>query len=888
MRPEKKDEDSDGSYLLNLDKGLVLQEARVFHDPDIKPDKCIALISKILYLLHTGERLTTKEATEVFFSLTKLFQSKDPVLRRMVYLCVKELTSSAEDVIILVSTLTKDITSKTDTYRANAIRVLTRVTDAAMLGQIERHLKQAIVDKNSYVASAALVSGVHLMNTPASDAVKRWSNEAQEACNSKSNMVQYHALGLMYQIKQHDRLAVSKLVSSLSRGFVRSPHAHCLLIRFASRVADEDPGQEGVFADYLESCLRHKSEMVMFEAARAICSQKNVSSKRMSPAITVLQLLLCSPRTTLRFAAVRTLNQVAMNYPMEVSVCNIDLETLITDTNRSIATLAITTLLKTGSESSVDRLMKQIMQFMSEIPDEFKVVVIDAIKTLSEKFPNKHRSLMNFLSNVLRDEGSLEYKKSIVDTILSIIKLRPDSKDAGLSHLCEFIEDCEFPHLLVRILHVLGKEGPQTSNPSKYIRYIYNRVILENAQCRAAAVSALARFGIASESLRESVVVLLRRCRNDNNDEVRDRATFFIKVIEDKIESAQKVFVESPATNAVNLEQSLLAYVQGGDHKVPFNLKSVPTAPVAAAGGKGKGAAGPGTGASGHKPVFGGPPAAAAAEAMSGAGLGGSAAAYAEEISAIAEFAHVGKLLLSSRPVELTEQEAEYSVSCVKHFFAEHLILQFNLSNTMEDQRLDNVNVQLELPEGFEEDSEKSVEKLVYSGSEVSYVCLRREADDFPTGTFPAALRFRVYDIEPGHEEEIDYEEGYDDEYQIEDIDVSLADYMGKSFVRNFRDAWEAMGDEDQVTDTFALSSMKSLPEAVSAIVDVLGMVPCENSADVPSKKTQHALYLCGAFLGEHNVLARARLVLDTQQGVNMELAVRSKNPVVRDRKSVV
>ena len=39
------------------------------------------------------------------------------------------------------------------------------------------------------------------------------------------------------------------------------------------------------------------------------------------------------------------------------------MEALISDPNRSIATLAITTLLKTGTESSVDRLMKQISSF---------------------------------------------------------------------------------------------------------------------------------------------------------------------------------------------------------------------------------------------------------------------------------------------------------------------------------------------------------------------------------------------------------------------------------------------------------------------------------------------------------------------------------------------
>lgn len=65
-----------------------------------------------------------------------------------------------------------------------------------------------------------------------------------------------------------------------------------------------------------------------------------------------------------------------MSHPSAVTACNLDLENLITDSNRSIATLAITTLLKTGAESSVDRLMKQIASFVSEISDEFKIVVV--------------------------------------------------------------------------------------------------------------------------------------------------------------------------------------------------------------------------------------------------------------------------------------------------------------------------------------------------------------------------------------------------------------------------------------------------------------------------------------------------------------------------------
>ena len=48
---------------------------------------------------------------------------------------------------------------------------------------------------------------------------------------------------------------------------------------------------------------------------------------------------------------------------------------------------------------------------------------MEAIQSLCLKFPQKHRVLMNFLSNILREEGGFEYKKAIVDSILCLIKV---------------------------------------------------------------------------------------------------------------------------------------------------------------------------------------------------------------------------------------------------------------------------------------------------------------------------------------------------------------------------------------------------------------------------------------------------------------------------------
>jgi Adaptin N terminal region len=77
--------------------------------------------------------------------------------------------------------------------------------------------------------------------------------------------------------------------------------------------------------DYLESCLRHKAEMVILEAARAITELSGVTSRELTPAITVLQLFLSSSKPVLRFAAVRTLNKVLLVTPPPPNLLSLSL-----------------------------------------------------------------------------------------------------------------------------------------------------------------------------------------------------------------------------------------------------------------------------------------------------------------------------------------------------------------------------------------------------------------------------------------------------------------------------------------------------------------------------------------------------------------------------------
>ena len=635
----------------------------------------------------------------------------------------------------------------------------------------------------------------------------------------------YHALGLLYHLKQKDRLAIAKLVTKqINSNSLRSPYALCLLIRYASYVMEQDNSGDTTMFEFLEGCLRNPSEMVIYEAARAIVNISNVTARELAPAVSVLQLFLTSPKATLRFAAVRTLNKVAMIHPTSLKTCNLDMENLITDSNRSIATLAITTLLKTGNESSVERLMKQITSFLTEISDEFKIVVVNAIKSLCLKFPKKHAVMMTFLSGVLRDEGGYEYKKVVVDTIVDIISHVPEAKETALEHLCEFIEDCEFTTLLVSILHMLGDQGPSSNNPRKYIRFVYNRLILENATVRAAAVAALARFGTQVDALRPSVLVLLKRCLADPDDEVRDRATFYANMVENaKPAHVSKYVVNALPVSIKALEKSLCDYTAADPTETPFDISTVPLQEA-------------------EKPKDTGDPFEDMAIAQSSKADNSSMGTeeYRTQLAAVTAFEDFGPLFKSSAVVKLTEAETEYICTCIKHVFAEHIVFQFNLTNTLNDQILEKVKVVLT---ELEEDDCIIVPaaQLKHDEPSVAYTAIALDTSETEQ-TFTCQLDFVVRDCDPETGEMDDGE--YPDTYALEDIDINISDMMMAIEKPNFGAAWEELAEAHESEDTYDLSSMDDIEDAISKIVPLFGMKPCEKSDKPKSGKNTHSLYL--------------------------------------------
>ena len=65
----------------------------------------------------------------------------------------------------------------------------------------------------------------------------------------------------------------------------------------------------------------------------------------------------------------------------------------------------------------------------------------------------------------------------------------------------------------------------------------------------------------------------------------------------------------------------------------------------------------------------------------------------------------------------------------------------------------------------------------------------------------------------------------------MEDLEVVAADYMLKIPVSNFRNAWESLDPDTEQVDEYGLGPRESLAEAVSAVINLLGMQPCEVSS---------------------------------------------------------
>ncbi|KAH9595849.1 Coatomer subunit gamma-2, variant 2 [Schistosoma haematobium] len=375
----------------------------------------------------------------------------------------------------------------------------------------------------------------------------------------------------------------------------------------------------------------------------------------------------------------------------------------------------------------------------------------------------------------------------------------------------------------------------------------------------------------------------------DEDDEVRDRAAFYHYILSHNQVALKSAYLlsEEMHLSPSGLERALLDYVHNS-HTVagsPFSLATVPIADIVQPNdlssaiesdvvkikAKSNTMAGEGRNAS-------------LVSQMSGKRIQDS---FAEQLASIPEFSGLGSIFKSSSLVELTESDTEYVVTCIKHLFSRHLVLQFDCVNTMADQVLENVYVSCEPDDPmFNIVCTVPCKSLKYNSPAVTYVLVELPEDlECHSATFINILKFTIKDIDSDPSDP-----GLPDEYQLEDLVLGISDHIQRVSKQNFTLAWQELSPETEVEETYMLVKHKTIKETMRQIIDHLGLQPCDQTDHMPHEgKSSHQLLLSGVYRGGYQVLALCKLAKvlsdaslhSNEQGVTFQITVRSSDPVV-------
>ena len=458
-------------------------------------------------------------------------------------------------------------------------------------------------------------------------------------------------------------------------------------------------------------------------------------------------------------------------------------------------------------------------------------------------------------------------------------------------------------------------------NPSAYIRFIYNRVNLEKAVISAAAVSALATYAHKVPALKQGIVLLLRKCLNDSDDEVRERALFYLSLLGDTFDEEAKS--ESAASSAEATEEiaDLRSFIFDSEQVIDidaleqyvteqkdalldeseegFNIDlsemligegpqaQAPVAKAADASASQKPRA--------QASAAGQPAATAGKPQESAKGLTSEQDVFVGtmgSVGVINQMTQGAKPQFMSAVTPVNESTAEYVVSTMKHIYEDKIIVQYGIKNTLEDQVLTNVTVKVD---GIETDSGLTVQGVIpmadgdsikYADQKFVYLILDRTKAvvDFPLAKIKQQLSFTITEIDVDTEEEIG---SYEEDYDLDQIQLAVRDYVKADLIPTgqFKDYWEKIGGHQSGSEaqgTFQLP-FKTTQEAVDGITKNFGMSICDGTNKVNAAEKAHNLLLSGQFLGKEMVLVRGIIGFNDTYGCVLKVVVRSLNAAISE-----
>jgi coatomer subunit gamma len=522
---------------------LCTEMKETFSRAPVSTRSAVKAINNLLFMLST-QKISEAAMSNIYISLLKGFQSKDSYLKACIYNAIIGMAKYTDEAFVGVNILVNDLNSDMpEEMKALALRALFAIVPSDMVYDFGKYVTQAAVSGSVARRDAAVLISYRLLVSNFLQ-VRRWL-EGVDLVNDP--LADYHIVGFLAQAK---KMPLGKLEGL-------SGAAGMLAVRMCAEALKEGKEALPVLKKFLNT--KYNDEVVFLEAARAIGTMSEEYALQLLPqTVQSLRIFLRSSNVALQFSAMRAISQLAMRYPQKVAMANKEIEDLVSSENRAVSMFAITALLKTGTEETVDRLVRHIPGIIHEMSDSFKRVAIDTLESLSESFESKKANFIEFLGRALTEKSGLEFKKYIVG-VIGRISRRPDDREKVLDMLCSYMEDSQYYQISLDILGILGREIPESRTPNRYVMHVLNRLVLENNHVRAAALQCLYDVRMAMPS--PTAEAAIRSCLGDRDEMVREMARFLSEGIEAQKTMAGEVSREFTLDELGSLKMHVMKYM---------------------------------------------------------------------------------------------------------------------------------------------------------------------------------------------------------------------------------------------------------------------------------------------------------------------------------------
>ena len=888
----------------DLRKDLTLQSASIFNEKNIQNEQCIEILINLIYLLNKGEKFSEKEKETIFFSATKLLHSANPILRRIIFLFVKHL-NWWQSSFILTGSLITELNGDDDLIKPNCFRLLGQITDASSVNVVERLLKEAINNKNHEVASSAL-SCTLFMCLKGFGIAKSWINEISEKLSSslgEENLLTFHTLLLLKEIKKNDKLFLIKIFSKIAENCgsrnQRSQFAICQLIRYITELlkrGDLEQNVKDTFNRFLEVSLYNIEESIKIEACRAVLQIPNIKPSLKKTTIATLCDLISSSNKIARFSAMKTLDKYIDEFAQNIAVdIFLELEKIIEDsgTNSSIKSYAFSIFLKISkglSDYRLEKMFKTFIEQYSKFKEDFKKKLIIISRNISRSNPSKNKLYYNFFCSLFKLDASPQTKIEILEALIWFIYNDQELKLQSLLFLAESIFDCQYDILKIRILNLLGKECDLVNNKSKLVRYIYNQIILESPMVRASAISALGEIGFKEKNMRDIIISLIENCLNDDDNEVRERAFMVSKALkavkEEKKEEEQlinfvfpqKVKNPSPIDELnIDLIQSVLNSEKENLLKSEdicqelFNIlndtekiSEILIKDKEDSKKKEKKEKKRGIEANPQKKI-------------------------PEEDYSLTMFPKIyGPPKIFTPYKKLTDQSAEYLTQYRKIVHDKIVVIDFEITNTIEFQIINDISIDVDnlTSEGFDFDKTEiiPIKSLKTNESGHLYFKLLKDKDEiYSNCSFNCTLKFDLQELDvKGNPHGIAVKETYKLDKMVE---VSYADYYIKNSkvnVDNFGEFWkQAEKSNFSKTEEKMGLPYNSVKNAAIKFSEIIGLDPLNDIEQIDSNVKKYEFVYAYINYFENLLFIKFQVIFNDQNKCLSQVIIQSQDPSV-------